>query len=572
MAQIQAPYTFVTGDTVNAANLNAHTNGAVLLPGSITDQPDIVLPAVTGRTFTSIGGLVATVTSTAHGLSNGDQLDVTASVAAFSGRQTITVTSVDTFTFTLASTAPAVASGTLDYTKVNLVASNDSISIYDQSAAALKESTFGQILNSGLSLNSGTATINTTVTSAINGKSRSDINLTPNDGLIVTGKAFNSIDGITTTVTSTAHGLETGMLLDVTASNAIYSGQHYITVVSVDTFSFVINQTTPVAASGTLDYTKKGTVKSVGNQYVSGKLNVAGNLSVTGNATFNTTEAIKIPVGTTVQRPAIPVVGQFRYNSTFNEAEVYDGTLWKAVGGGPFDATGGGITTVDGYKIHTFIVSGTFTPDLTKEGKIEVLVVGGGGGGAYYNPHGGGGGGGAVVHDIINIPKGTTPITITVGSGGSVGASGTASTFALGPITANGGGAGSGYAGGTSGSSLAGTSGNFSSGGGGGGGARTASGYMFLGGGIGGQGFGSTIEGSLKVYGGGGGGAGSTYGSNSNYPGAGINGGASGAYSGAAAGLASINSGGGGGGGSGLHGRAASAGADGIVVIRYRVS
>jgi hypothetical protein len=292
MAQLQAPYNFVTGDTVNAANLNAHTNGAVLLPGSITDQPDILLPAVTGKAFTSSGGLVATVTSTAHGLSNGDQLDVTASVAAFSGRQTITVTSVDTFTFTLASTAPAVASGTLDYTKVNLVASSDSISIYDQSAAALKESTFGQILNSGLSLNSGTATINTTVTSAINGKARSDINLTPNDGLIVTGKAFNSIDGITATVTSTAHGLETGMLLDVTASNSVYSGQHYITIVSVDTFSFVISQTTPVAASGTLDYTKKGTVKSNGNQYVSGKLNVAGNLSVNGTSKFTGNSSI----------------------------------------------------------------------------------------------------------------------------------------------------------------------------------------------------------------------------------------------------------------------------------------
>lgn len=309
-----------------------------------------------------------------------------------------------------------------------------------------------------------------------------------------------------------------------------------------------------------------------GTSTLTGNVTASGTLTVTGNATFNTTEAIKIPVGTTGQRPGTPVAGQFRYNSTLDEAEVYNGTLWKAVGGGPFDATGGGITTVDGYKIHTFIVSGTFTPDLTKEGKIEVLVVGGGGGGAYYNPHGGGGGGGAVVHDIINIPKGTAPITITVGSGGSVGANGTASTFALGSITANGGQAGSGYAGGTSGSSLAGTNGNFSSGGGGGGGARTASGYMFLGGGVGGEGFGSTIEGTLKVYGGGGGGAGSTNGSNSNYPGAGINGGAYGAYSGAAAALASINSGGGGGGGSGRHGTAASAGADGVVVIRYRVS
>lgn len=424
MAQIQAPYTFVTGDQVTAANLNAHTNSAILLPGSITDQPDLA---------------------------------------------------------------------------ANTVAANDSVALHDLSASTLKEATVGDLLNSGL-------------------------------------------------------GITTGSIAGVTGANLV--------ITPAATFA--------LSVAGNLSTTANFAV--TGTSTLTGNVTASSTLTVTGNATFNTTEAIKIPVGTTVQRPASPVAGQFRYNSTLDEAEVYNGTLWKAVGGGPFDATGGGITTVDGYKIHTFIVSGTFTPDLTKEGKIEVLVVGGGGGGAYYNPHGGGGGGGAVVHDIIDIPKGTAPITITVGSGGSVGANGTASTFGLGPITANGGGAGGGYTGGTSGSSLAGTNGNFSSGGGGGGGARTASGYMFLGGGVGGEGFGSTIEGTLKVYGGGGGGAGSTNGSNSNYPGAGINGGASGAFSGSAAALASINSGGGGGGGSGRHGTAASAGADGVVVIRYRVS
>ena len=55
------------------------------------------------------------------------------------------------------------------------------------------------------------------------------------------------------------------------------------------------------------------------------------NLTVTGLATFNTTEAIRIPVGTTVQRPASPVAGQIRYNSTISATEVYNGTTWDAV-------------------------------------------------------------------------------------------------------------------------------------------------------------------------------------------------------------------------------------------------
>lgn len=316
-----------------------------------------------------------------------------------------------------------------------------------------------------------------------------------------------------------------------------------------------------LSVAGNLSTTANFSV--TGTSTLTGNVTAGGTLTVTGNATFNTSEAIKIPVGTTGQRPGTPVAGQFRYNSTLDEAEVYNGTLWKAVGGVPFDATGGGVTIIDGYKIHRFIVSGTFTPDTTKEGKVEVLVVGAGGGGSnsVSNPGSGGGGGGNVIHSIVNIPKGTAPITITVGSGGAVNSNGTASTFGLGPITANGGSAGSGLNGGASGSGLAGGAGN-SQGGGGGGGAQSTQTFKWTdAGGVGGQGFGSTIEGSLKLYGGGGGGASSGSGRTS---GPGLAGGGGGG------GIASVNSGGGGSGGSFAH--AASAGADGIVVIRYRVS
>lgn len=317
-----------------------------------------------------------------------------------------------------------------------------------------------------------------------------------------------------------------------------------------------------------------GEFRNTGNTTVTGNTLLDAGLTVNGVAAFNTTSAIKIPVGTTVQRPATPVAGQMRYNSTLDQAEVYSGTEWKAVGGSPFDASGGTVTTVDGYKIHTFTTSGTFTPALNLEGKVEVLVVGGGGGGGYYNPHGGGGGGGDVKYSVVTIPKNTAPIAITVGTGGAVGASGTFSVFGLGNITCSGGAGGSGYSGGGSGSGLAGTTGNFSSGGGGGGGARTASAYMFLGGGVGGEGFGSSISGTLKKYGGGGGGAGSTYGSSSNYPGLGLDGGGRGANSTTAASAPEVNSGAGGGGGQAYNngGRAATAGADGVVIIRYRVS
>jgi hypothetical protein len=409
MAQIQAPYTFVTGDQITAANLNAHTNSAILLPGSITDQPNIT---------------------------------------------------------------------------ANTVVAGDSVALHDLSDLTLKEATVGDLLNSGL-------------------------------------------------------GITTGAIAGVTGANLVI---------------------TPAA---TFALSVAGNLSTTANFAVTGTSTLAG-LTVSGNASFSSVEAIKIPVGTTAQRPTSPVTGQFRYNSTLGDVEVYDGTLWKAVGGGPFDATGGGITTVDGYKIHTFIASGTFTPDTTKEGKVEVLVVGAGGSGAYFNPQGGGGGGGGDVKSgFLNIPKGQAPMAVTVGTNTS--GSGTPSSFAT--FFASGGTSGSGRSGGTSGSGIAG--GGPGDGGGAGGGAKSGEILPRLGnaGGFGGRGVGSFISGSYQEYGGGGGGSGGGVSGFSQHllcsP--------EGIYGGGGRGVApASNSGGGGGGGGGS--MSATAGANGVVIIRYRVS
>ena len=84
-----------------------------------------------------------------------------------------------------------------------------------------------------------------------------------------------------------------------------------------------------VAVNGNL--TTSGNFSATGTSILSGDVTAGANLTVTGLATFNTTEAIKIPVGTTVQRPASPVAGQIRYNSTISATEVYNGTSWDAV-------------------------------------------------------------------------------------------------------------------------------------------------------------------------------------------------------------------------------------------------
>jgi hypothetical protein len=405
MAQIQSPETYVDGQQVTAARLNNQTNGAILLPGAVTDQP-------------------------------------------------------------------AITAGT--------VATADGLIIHDASASAIRKATAGDLLGSGVPI----------VASTIGGLAGADI--------VLNAPAGRKIEAV-------------------------------------------------------------GPFEVTGNSTTTGDGTVTGGLTVGGTAAFNATTAIKIPVGTTGERPGTPVAGQLRYNSTLDQAEVYSGTEWKAVGGSPFDASGGTETTVDGFKIHTFTTSGTFTPALNREGKIEYLVVGAGGSGAYNSIQGGGGGGaGDVKTGFLTIAKGTAPMTVTVGT--NVSGNGNPSSFST--ITSNGGTAGSGRSGGTSGSGIAG--GGPSDGGGAGGGAKSAEIYPrgLNVGGEGGRGLGSSISGIYKEYGGGGAGAGKN-GLFETFP--------EPMYGGGSRDILPVaNSGGGGSGGCGGYG--ATTGANGVVIIRYRVS
>ena len=91
-----------------------------------------------------------------------------------------------------------------------------------------------------------------------------------------------------------------------------------------------------------------GNLSVSGTTALTGNTIVAGTLTVTGNASFNGVEAVKIPVGTTLQRPATPVAGQMRFNSTINATEVYNGTSWDAVPVGGTSLTLAGTVNITG--------------------------------------------------------------------------------------------------------------------------------------------------------------------------------------------------------------------------------
>ena len=283
------------------------------------------------------------------------------------------------------------------------------------------------------------------------------------------------------------------------------------------------------------------------------------------------------------------------------DVTVINGDATSAVKSGGFTykiyATGGDITTVSGYRIHTFI-TGTVNKTLTftTGGNVEVLVVAGGGGGA--NTGSGGGAGGY----YSNASFAVTPqaYTVTVGDGGAggntiggPGSKGANSIFST--ITAEGGGAGASHgniAGGNGGSGAGGpiktvapasTGGtgsqgnaggagmvsagwNGNSGGGGGAGAVGGAGGNTAGTGNGGAGLGNSISGSLVYYAGGGGG-GEVAGS---YVGVGGIGGGGNANIDTVGSNGTANTGGGGGGGSytGTYFNGGNGGS-GIVIIRY---
>ncbi len=96
-------------------------------------------------------------------------------------------------------------------------------------------------------------------------------------------------------------------------------------------------------------------------------------------------------------------------------------------------ATGGTVTTIGNYKVHTFTTSGNFTI-TSGSGRLDaILVVGGGGGGCGSDQSSGAGGAGRVVYESPSTTKYTPGVyPVIVGTGGvgqATGASGLDSVF-----------------------------------------------------------------------------------------------------------------------------------------------
>jgi len=55
------------------------------------------------------------------------------------------------------------------------------------------------------------------------------------------------------------------------------------------------------------------------------------NQTCQANPVFSGTGAMQVPIGTTAQRPAVPIAGQVRFNATTIHLEYYNGTTWVSL-------------------------------------------------------------------------------------------------------------------------------------------------------------------------------------------------------------------------------------------------
>jgi hypothetical protein len=354
----------------------------------------------------------------------------------------------------------------------------------------------------------------------------------------------------------------TGYTATTGATVVLNTGVSAGTILSVESFylTSLVNAIPAIPAIITGTYIANNTIPAT--KIINGSI---GNIQLdVGNA--DGTGALKLPVGTTAQRPVTPAQGMARFNSTTNNMEWYDATT----------STWLQFSQPAGYSVNYLVVAG-----------------GGGGGQGFY---GGGGGAGGLLTATTPLTSGTA-YTITVGSGGAGSTSATvtggsgSNSSGIGVTSIGGGGggsrngaisggAGNGVAGGSGGggsippqSGGAGTSGQgfaggstttgYGSGGGGAGAAGSAGLAVSPYGQAGGAGASNSISGAAVTYAGGGGGGMDGSGS--------VNGSAGGGGSGGilAAGTAGTANLGGGGGGGGASGSNGGAGGSGIVIISY---
>ena len=177
----------------------------------------------------------------------------------------------------------------------------------------------GNLAVTGTSVFTGAVTLNNLT---INGNLSSDSEISLANKLRVQRTNFAGTGAIS----------DTTLTITVATSGALYVGS-LITGTGVTAGTTISSFGTGTGGTGTYTVSTSQTVSSTA---ITGTVNDA-------TLEINSTDAILVPVGTTIQRPSTGVEGYIRYNSTLDRFEGYANSAWGQLGAG---ATGGGADNV----------------------------------------------------------------------------------------------------------------------------------------------------------------------------------------------------------------------------------
>ena len=198
-------------------------------------------------------------------------------------------------------------------------------------------------------------------------KSRSGINtLTFSDA-----GGFNFEPGVgigTTVVNDSVTTVNTGKLsVGVASARNLYVG--LVTSNYGSGYSY-INVGTGVSVVGIATFLNSANFLSDINVGTAATIKSNGNATFSGISTFGGTSHIRLPAGTTAQRPGTAAAGDFRYNTTDGAFEGYTDE-WGAIGGG------GGVSQVSGIVSTTSAVgfAASFAVATYRSASVNLLIT-----------------------------------------------------------------------------------------------------------------------------------------------------------------------------------------------------
>ena len=194
------------------------------------------------------------------------------------------------------------------------------------------------------------------------------------DNLDLTGSGIVGLSGVGGTSASFS-GIVTASAYYVDTTEVISNGRSLRNIASIQVSGISTFTAGPVfIGAATSTGTASQPLQVTGGAYVSGSVGVA---TTNPKTTFDVggTASIKVPVGTTAERPGTPSTGFVRFNTDLNTFEGYNASNeWGGLGGASEKDTA--VATTSATTCETFAVasyrSATITAQITQGSNYQV--------------------------------------------------------------------------------------------------------------------------------------------------------------------------------------------------------